>query len=45
MVSKPLIWIRNDWKPAPCGVPDKRRVYPELAEGGQIDSEFTLSLP
>jgi hypothetical protein len=33
VVSEPLIWIRNDWQPMPCGIPDKRRVYPELAEG------------
>ncbi len=33
VISKPLIWIRNDWQPMPCGMLDKRRVYPELAEG------------
>ena len=33
VVSEPLIWIRIDWQPTPCGMPDKRRVYSELAVG------------
>ena len=33
LLSEPLIWIWNDWQPAPCGVPDNSRVYPELAVG------------
>jgi len=27
LVSKPLIWIRNDRQAKPCGMPDKRKVY------------------
>ncbi|MDY6970345.1 MAG: hypothetical protein SVR08_17065, partial [Spirochaetota bacterium] len=33
VVSKLLIWIRNDWQHAPCGMSDKRRVYSEPVEG------------
>jgi len=39
VVSKSFIWIRNDWQPTPCGIPDKRRVYPELAEGFILSSQ------
>ncbi len=31
--SEPLFWIRNDWLSVPCGMQDKRRVYPELVVG------------
>ena len=31
-LSEPLIRIRNDWRPNLWDMPDKRRVYHELAE-------------
>jgi hypothetical protein len=24
LLSEALIWMRNDWQPTPCGMPDKR---------------------
>ena len=42
MISKPLIWIWTDWQPMLYSMPDKRRVYPELAEGIRGRVSFTL---